>query len=134
MKRYIIISIVVFFAMFILSVIVHGFILHPFNKDLLVGIVSESAERNYLAITINYLALSIGLSVLIVKINKDKSYKLAGLVGAIVGSLLFLNYGLSNMFILPEWPLLVVITDTMGVAVIFTILGLLITFLDTKIK
>ena len=112
----------------------HGFILHPFNKDLLVGIVSESAERNYLAITINYLALSIGLSVLIVKINKEKSYRLAGLIGAVVGGLLFLNFGLSNMFILPEWPLLVVITDTMGVAVIFSILGLIITFLDTKIK
>ncbi|HUQ84787.1 MAG TPA: DUF2177 family protein [Candidatus Limnocylindrales bacterium] len=131
MKKILTITVIVFVAMFILNFIVFR-TLGIFNHEMLEGIISGPESRNFSLLAINYFLLSLGFTYLILKLNRDKDYGKSATIGFVAGMLLFINYGLSNMFILPAWPVFVAVTDAIGTGVVFALLGPLVTLLQKK--
>jgi len=127
------ISAVVFVAMFFLNLVVHGFVIGPtITRPRLVGIARAEDQLNFLPMLLDYLLLSIGFSYLGILFDKNKSYKEMAVFGFLTGFLVFLHFGLSAMFILPRWPLVVVITDSLATGFVWMILGGLIHYLKLR--
>jgi len=127
------IGISVFVAMFLLNLVVHGFIIGPtITRPRLVGIARPEDQLNFLPMLLDYLLLSIGFSYLGVLFDKNKTYKEMAVFGFLTGFLVFLHFGLSAMFILPRWPLMVAITDSVATGFVWMILGILIHYLKLR--
>ncbi len=123
---------VTFVAIFLGNMILHGFLLRGWNDAHLAGITNREGVPPMQAMLLDYLILNAALLYLIKNLAPNKDPKKSFLIGAFFGGILFLHIGLSNVFLLPVWPLAVIPTDTIASAIAFGLAGVVANKFLTK--
>lgn len=121
MNKYIKSYLVGFFSLFFMNFLLQGILLRQWNDSHLQGI--RNPNFNPLILVINYLIQMAGFLYFLVKLEKANKSKSAALLGALYGGLLFINLGLSNYYLIPNYPLAMVISDTLATMVAFAVSG-----------
>ena len=98
--------------------ILHGFILRGWNDTHMAGITRRDTVM-FWPMILDYIILTGALVFLTKQLVKIRDGKKSFWIGAFFGGILFLHIGLSNLFLLPVWPLAVIPTDMIASAIAF---------------
>jgi len=120
-----------FLSLFLQSFVIQGMLLRSWNSAHLVGIQGDTFKP--LPLILNYLVMAAGLLYFLLKTKAIANPRLSALLGGILSVLLFINFGLTNLSLLPRYPIEMIISDTLAGVVIFSIAAYLTSRLNKKL-
>ena len=119
MKKYTKPYLLLFISLFVLSFVIQGILLRSWNSTHLAGIQGDMFKP--FPMVLNYLILAAGLLYFLIKTKAIASPKQSALTGGIFSALLFINFGLTNLSLLPYYPIAMIISDTVASVITFSI-------------
>lgn len=128
-KKWLLLFVITFISLFFFNFIAHGLILSNLNSSDLDGIRRTPDQLNMMTIALNYLVQSAALLFFLPLLTKGADRNRTALVGFVLGAFIFLVGGLNNAFLLPRWPVFVIVSDTIANGLVYLVMALELRYL-----
>lgn len=128
-KNWLILFAITFVSLFLFNFLAHGVVLSNLNADDLAGIRRSPEQLNMMVMVVNYLFQAAAALYFFPKLIKGFDQTKTAITGFMYGGIMFLVTGLNNMFLLPEWPLFVIVTDALANGLVYAALAVEIRYL-----